>query len=161
MRAKIFFSLTIVCSLLGLVLQAGCNKNTFGVIDITGTVTVAGEPVEGISVNLSPVDGASPEQRAASGVTKADGTVRFISPGAKQAGVMPGDYVLTFYKEVWLTEDGEDASKIPYDPTKPEPKTHPVPLIPAKYNDRSKSEFKISVVDKNSTFNFDLESNLE
>ncbi len=162
MYKQIFFSVSIVCCLVGLFLQSGCNKNPFGVIDITGTVTVDGQPVEGVSVNLSPVDpAANPEQRAASGVTKADGTVRFVSPGAKQAGVMPGEYVLTFHKEIWLTEDGQDASTLPYDPSKPEPKTHPEDLIPAKYKDREKSECKVTVVDKNSTFSFDLESNVK
>lgn len=150
----------IICvCVVGLIAQSGCNKNQFGVIDITGKVLLDGQPVEGVSVNLSPVDpNAHPDQRAAAGVTKADGTVRFIAPGSQVAGVMPGEYVATFQKEIWLTEDGVDASTIPYDPSKPEPKTHPKDLIPAKYKDRNKSDFKVNVVDKTSTFEFNLET---
>ncbi|MBQ9873462.1 MAG: hypothetical protein IJM30_03270 [Thermoguttaceae bacterium] len=157
---RLFFSLLFCACLLGLILQNGCGKNKFGVVDITGKITVDGQPVEGISVNMSPVDpSANPAQRAAAGVTKADGTVRFVAPGSKVAGVMPGEYVLTFQKEIWLTEDGVDASTLPYDPSKPEPKTHVEDLLPPIYKDRSKSECKVTVTDSSSTFEFDLESN--
>ena len=135
----------------------GCQKNTFGVIDVTGTLLVDGQPMEGVSVNMSPVDPkANPGQRAAAGVTKADGTFRVVTPGAKQAGVMPGEYVLTFQKEEWQTEDGTPADQIPYDPSKPEPKTHVVSLLPDKYKDPAKSECKVTIVDKNSNFSVDI-----
>ncbi len=142
----------------------GCDKNTFGVVDVTGKITVDGKPVEGISVSMSPVDpAANPTQRAAAGVTKEDGTFRVVTPGAKVAGVMPGDYVLTFQKEVWLTEDGELAENIPYDPSKPEPKTHPEDLLPPKYKNPANSECKVTVEAKKYkkgevAFEFDLSS---
>ncbi len=136
-------------------LTVGCNNNPYGTIDITGKVTVDGQPMEGVSVTMAPVTKDS-GQRAAGGVTLADGTVRFVSAGSPVAGVMPGEYVLTFQKEVWLTADGTPAEEIPYDPSKPEPPTHPVDLIPAKYKDPKNSEFHVTVVDKNSTFEVDI-----
>lgn len=135
----------------------GCNKNPYGTIDITGRITVDGEPMEGVSVTMAPVNAAADSgQRAAGGVTKEDGTVRFVSAGSPVAGVMPGEYVLTFQKEVWVTADGTPAEDIPYDPSKPEPAMHPVDLIPAKYKDPKNSDFHVNVVDKTSTFDFDI-----
>ncbi len=139
------------------VLTVGCNKNPYGTIDITGKVTVDGQPMEGVSVTMAPVNSTKDSgQRAAGGVTLEDGTVRFVSAGSPVAGVMPGEYVLTFQKEIWLTDDGAPADQIPYDPSKPSPPTHPVDLIPAKYKDPKNSEFHVTVVDKNSTFEVDI-----
>jgi len=156
------FVLATICALA--VLCGGCNKNTFGVVDVTGKITVDGQPVEGISVSMSPADAAAnPSQRAAAGVTKEDGTFRVVTPGAKVAGVMPGEYVLTFQKEVWLTEDGELAENIPYDPSKPEPKTHPEDLLPAKYKNPQNSDCKVTIEAKKYkkgevAFEFDISS---
>lgn len=75
-------------------LRLSAAGNPSGVVDVTGKITVDGAPVEGIVVTTSPVnpikaDGTS--QRPASGLTQADGTFRVVTPGAKMAGVTPGE----------------------------------------------------------------------
>ncbi|MCF0234103.1 MAG: hypothetical protein HUK22_03895, partial [Thermoguttaceae bacterium] len=47
----------------------GCGpRNTFGVVDVQGKITVDGRPVEGIVVTMAPADpAANPTQRAAAG----------------------------------------------------------------------------------------------
>ena len=160
---KAFFALSALCCFA--LAAVGCGpRNTFGVVDVTGKITVDGEPVEGIVVTMSPVnpvqaDGTS--QRAASGLTQADGTFRVVTPGAKMAGVMPGEYVLTFSKEIWVDKAGNEVDpNTPYDPSQPAPETFPKDLLPPEYKDASKSEWKVNVVDAKTPIEFDIPSEL-
>ncbi|MBQ9126869.1 MAG: hypothetical protein IJY15_03820 [Thermoguttaceae bacterium] len=160
---KALFALVALCSLA--LAAVGCGpRNTFGVVDVTGKITVDGAPVEGIVVTMSPVnpiqaDGTS--QRAASGLTQADGTFRVVTPGAKMAGVTPGEYALTFQKEIWVDADGNEVDpNAEYDPSQPAPKMFPKDLLPAEYKDASKSEFKVNVVDAKTPIEFDIKSEL-
>ncbi|MDO4586198.1 MAG: carboxypeptidase-like regulatory domain-containing protein [Planctomycetia bacterium] len=152
---KILLLVSVLCCVTVL-FCCGCGpKNTFGVVDVQGKITVDGEPVEGISVTMAPAD---PSQRAAAGVTDAEGKFRVVTPGAKVPGVMPGDYSLTFQKEIWVTADGSPVENLEYDPSKPEPKMFPKDLLPTKYKDAKLSECKVTVVDKNTKIEFDLSS---
>ena len=160
---KALFAFVALCSLA--LTAVGCGpRNTFGVVDVTGKITVDGAPVEGIVVTMSPVnpiqaDGTS--QRPASGLTQADGTFRVVTPGAKMAGVMPGEYALTFSKEIWVDADGNEVDpNAEYDPSQPAPKMFPTDLLPAEYKDASKSEFKVNVVDAKTPIEFDIKSEL-
>ena len=146
---KALFALVALCSLA--LAAVGCGpRNTFGVVDVTGKITVDGAPVEGIVVTLSPVN-----------PIQADETFRVVTPGAKTAGVMPGEYVLTFSKEIWVDKAGNEVDpNAPYDPSQPAPETFPKDLLPAEYKDASKSQWKVNVVDAKTPIEFDIKSEL-
>lgn len=158
---KALFTLVALCALASAAIGCG-PRNTFGVVDVTGKITVDGAPVEGVVVTMSPVDPLQADgtsRRPASGLTKADGTFRVVTPGAKMAGVMPGEYVLTLSKEIWVDADGNEVDpNAEYDPSQPTPKMFPKDLLPAEYKDASKSEWKVNVVDAKTPIEFDVPS---
>ncbi|MEM7476429.1 MAG: hypothetical protein AAF483_15665 [Planctomycetota bacterium] len=91
MGKHIFSCLTI----LSLCAFAGCGGPTLPTIDVTGSVTVDGQPMEGVSVIFSPA--ASSSGRAATGQTDAQGNFKLTTetPGD---GALAGDYKVAITK---------------------------------------------------------------
>ena len=137
-----------------------------GIVDVTGTVALKGQPVEGVTVNFHPDSGS----RAASGRTDAKGrfTLTTFNPGD---GALPGTYRVSVSKiedtdpSRQLTSEqfaGIMSGKAPPPPPSSKPraakdgglKYH----VPKKYMDTEKSGL-IATVDQDgeNDFQFDLE----
>ncbi len=88
------FSWGIVC-VLTCVLMLGCGGGgVSGLVKVTGTVTLDGQPVEGAAVSFSP---AGNEGRASAGVTDAQGRFSLAPVGGGQ-GALPGKYQVAISK---------------------------------------------------------------
>ncbi len=74
----------------------GCGGGASGVktVPVKGKVTLDGKPVEGATVQFAPEDSAG---RAASGVTKSDGTFELTTAGGGP-GAVPGKYKVAITK---------------------------------------------------------------
>ena len=123
-----FCSLSVV--LLGLPL-VGCGPDDgAGTAPASATVTLDGEPIEGVTVTLIP-EGTSVKGKGGYGVTDASGSVTFKT-GPETDGVVPGKYRVLFQK---LTQ--ADGSPIPPDAMAIDIET--VNAVPAIYNDSENS----------------------
>lgn len=90
MRNCIFALLPVAVALCS---GCGGDPGIEGLVDVSGTVTYQGNPVESATVSFSPTSGT----RAASGRTDADGRFQLTSlnPGD---GAIPGDYKVSVSK---------------------------------------------------------------
>lgn len=82
---------------LSLVASFGCKKGGLkGLVPLTGTVTLDGEPVEGATVMFAP-ETKTEESRSATAITQADGSfvAMTLQPGD---GVFPGTYKISVSK---------------------------------------------------------------
>ena len=136
----------------------GCVKTSqHGVVVVTGTVTVEGQPMEGIDMIFHPVAG----EIAAFGSTNAQGKYKLSSPSTPVgAGAMEGEYVATFTKTT--VESRPPASKMEERRYRGIDGTSRVPVIthhiPEKYGDRTTCGIAPVKVEKGKTnvFDFDL-----
>ena len=80
----------------------GCGPaNPYGTVVVTGTVTVDGEPMEGVTVAFVPPG----EGLSAYGMTDTSGNFKLTTAGAPfGTGAVPGTYSVTFEK---VTSSGE------------------------------------------------------
>ncbi len=112
---------------LAAVLATGCGQAP--TVKVTGTVTVKGQPAEGVQVTFLPTSG-----RPASGVTDAQGKFE-LSTFKQNDGAMPGEQTVTL---------GEY-----YPPGKPPPMprgNEPLPSrFPPSYSDTVNSPLKANV----------------
>ena len=151
MTHKHFFLL-----LLALPCLFGCGERLpFDVIVVTGTVTVDGQPMEGISITFIPL---GDNGLAAFDVTDAQGRFRLSSPQAPVgSGAVPGEYAPTFSKmeveEHPPTASPEEAQRL-YGNAPPKI-TH---LIPERYGNAKTSGIEPVKVEKGkkNAFSFDL-----
>lgn len=151
---KIITFLT-VCTLL--FASIGCNKNPLGVVKVTGTVKLDGNPVPGATVIFAPVDSGSP---TASGKTDANGVFLVTSAGADGGtGAKPGEYLVGVSKmevedkTAGMTQEQIDAMPQDYTPAKV------TRHIPQKYEAAQNSGLKASVSQAGpNEFTFELSS---
>jgi hypothetical protein len=130
-------------------LLAGCQKGTdysdLHLVDVTGKVTMDGQPLPGVTVRFE-----GPPLRFAEGKTDASGNYRLMYD-SNQAGCLPGDKTVRIMSGPVGEAADEDA---------PGEGAVAVPIsnvsIPAKYN-RS-SELRANVSPANKTFDFELKS---
>jgi len=96
---KVAASVLATLCLLGLfgVWLLGEPTNPYGTVPIVGTLTLDGEPVEGVSVILSPRDREN--GRVAGGITDRHGKFTVTTGTATMVnGAVPGEYDVTFSK---------------------------------------------------------------
>ena len=88
--------------LLGLAVFTGCKKGSgLPTVDVTGTVLLDGEPVEGATVLFKPTAEGG---RGASGVTNAEGVYK-LTTAEKDDGALPGSYQVAITKRL-VDDDG-------------------------------------------------------
>ncbi|MFN3158430.1 MAG: hypothetical protein ACE37I_03880 [Rubinisphaera brasiliensis] len=143
-----------ICFLLSLaaVLTAavGCGGSVAGpeLANVSGTVTVNGDPVEGLIVEFQPADGPP-----ASGVTDGSGNYTLTATGGRSGAQLglnqvrvkgrPADTSEEVLSEM-ATEEGTDLEAL-----------KSLPVIPPKYNEES--ELEADVQPGSNEFDFPLE----
>lgn len=144
-----------LCVALGL---TGCSEGGPTVQYVEGIVTLDGQPVEGATVNFSPLSSAG---TAAVGITDANGVYKLtaIPNGYPEKGTTAGDYTVTIMKHrsdaVEVSVDDPDYGKSV--PSESAAKVERV--IPQRYEAASTSGLTVTVnsgTNKGGEFNFDL-----
>lgn len=89
-----------------LLFACGCRpSNPYGTVTVKGTVTLDGNPIEGVSVIFSP-ESASSGGMSAGGMTDAKGNFVLTTGGAPfGTGAVPGTYHVTLSK---VTNEGQE-----------------------------------------------------
>ena len=130
----------------GLLVFQGCGGNALGTVQVSGTVTLDGEPAEGVTVAFVP----NGEGREAYGMTNAQGRFVLTVPGTEAgSGAVPGEYSVTFTKYNDPTAGMSDAEimALRHLPT-------PVSLLPPKYGDRNATDIAPVKVEQRGKNNF-------
>lgn len=127
---SLFLLLTV-----GLMVGCGESRGT-----VSGTITLNGQPIGPGSVMFRSTDALNP--RAPSGFSdfSEDGKYELVTPGKKNAGLLPGEYIVTI--------DGPTSA----DEKAATQKTR----IPAKYRDPETSGLKVTLQPGPQTIPFDL-----
>jgi hypothetical protein len=120
-----------------LVALVGCGGTKPGpaTVEVTGTVTLSGTPVEGASILFSPDIGSDDKRLASQATTDSQGRFKLsthVGGGKFKSGIVPGKYVVT-------------VSKLDTTPTK-NIYSPPKNLLPPKYADAKTSQLKADVV---------------
>lgn len=163
------YRLSICCAVaFALVGFTGCPAGDAGpaVEYVEGVVTLDGQTIDGVTVGFSPVDAEN--GIAASGSTDSNGVFKLTSSqgGEPDKGAVAGEYTVTFRKvkgdfaEALTPDDpGYEDSTASGDGPSAAPALEYV--VPAKYGNPGKSEFKVTVKSGKNTgddFKFDLTS---
>ncbi len=167
--------LTLVCA--ALALFAGCGSSNPPTAQVTGTVTLDGDPVEGATVLFLPDDTTL---KAATASTQADGTYALTTFEAGD-GAMPGSYKVKVHKydlpEGGMNPYGESQTADEIQPmtqeeelaameaaysaadAKPDQKEEKAKNeLPAKYADVATSGLSYQVPAEGGSYNIDLTS---
>lgn len=148
MRYTFFIALV-----LSLTFFTGCSggaKNPYGTVHVEGTVTLDGEPIGRVNVNLIPREGAN----SAGGLTDANGKFTVNTGGFD--GAKPGMYDVTFSK---MELPGQDLSQEEFAAKFGNKQPEPVYVIPKKFEDKKSSGVEPITVDtdkKKNVFKFEL-----
>jgi hypothetical protein len=161
------WSLLLVVAAASLGCGGGDDLSKFkeGLVPVTGTVTLDGEPLEGAGVLFMPASAAGIASKAtvgsrtAFGETDALGMFSLMSPPhgpgvnrEEYPGCLPGEYIVVFDRR--LMPDGSKP-----DPGAAEPQAmRAEQTIPAKYISPQSSGIKATVTEAGGNFSFDLES---
>lgn len=155
-QMSIWMTTTLVaCTLL----LAGCNQSQtpeydkLGLVEISGTVTLDGQPLADTTVRFE----ESPFLYSF-GVTDSNGYYRLMFDSRK-SGIMPGEKTVRFIPGKPPSESGQAKSgKKENEEGDPDekPKVAANTGLPEAYN--SKSSIKVAVTDSDSHFDFDLKS---
>jgi hypothetical protein len=93
----------VALAILVLVALPGCGGTKGGpaTIDVTGTITLNGTPVDGATVLFSPDIGSSDGRLASQATTDAEGRFKLsthVGGGKLKSGIVPGKYVIAISK---------------------------------------------------------------
>jgi hypothetical protein len=141
---KQFYSIHLIV-LLTSVLITGCVQKrseyqSLGLVEVTGTVTLDGKPLDGVWVDFQ-----KPGEGGSRGITDANGQYRLML-NSEKSGVTPGE------KKVRIMSVSHGEKTAPAEGQK-----IPIEKIPAKYN--SETTLSVTVAEgKSQTFDFDLKS---
>jgi hypothetical protein len=153
------FRFLVACVVVGFV--AGCSSGKPKTYQVTGTVTMKGQPVEGATVVFVPPEGVT--YQAATGITDASGKFK-LSTFTGEDGAQEGEYhikVSKFNVKKPTKEEQEryismeEERKMQFGDDKPA-----VPaknLLPAKYNDEAASGLTYTVKKGSNTVELKLE----
>ena len=135
-------------------LIAGCGKGGLATVNVTGIVTLDGEPVPHANVTFTPrVQG---EGDTGFGVTDANGLYRLQTlMGAADAGTTPGmyDVFIVAWERVESVEVPLDQGQTGPTPPRPQPRN----LIPDRYGSTATSGLEANVLrGSRNVFNFEL-----
>jgi len=150
----VFFSFV---ALLATAAFVGCGSGKLRTVNVSGTITLDGEAVEGASVSFSPVDSAA--GHPAFGSTDAAGRYRLQTPlGEPDAGTTPGRYKVTISKGKMV--DAGTGKVMGVGPDGVEVKEQKnVETMPAKTASFKTTDLEAVVENKReNVFNFDLKS---
>lgn len=132
---RLFFGISLFLSVVSLAACSSNDASEIQAIPVTGTVTLDGEPAEGVSVTFFPADGTS--GNGGYGTTGSDGTFT-LSNQMSSPGVPEGNYVVLFNK--MRTSDGqpipEDAMAADVGATN---------VLPPVYNNPENTPFRVIV----------------
>jgi len=144
-----------------LVLQ-GCGGNSLGTAHVSGTVTLDGNPISGVTVSFAPT---GTDGREAYGITDTGGRFVLTIPGADAgSGAIPGEYHVAFVKMSDPLEGLEHLEGEEFDaemqrrfPRGLPPAKH---LLPEKYASRTTTDIAPVKVErgKRNNFTFELKS---
>ena len=131
-----------ILSLAVLALCVGCGGSGENLSNVTGTITMDGEPLANALVQFTPVEGS----RMAAGRTDEDGRYELIF-GRNAEGALPGEYVVRVSTYLELPKEDSDTDEAIITPES----------VPVTYN--IQSDLKATVTDGgDNTFDFDLKS---
>lgn len=148
------------CSLLALPIVAGCSTapavdyGSLGLVDVTGTVTLDGQPLEYAVITFEDPT----TSQYSYGLTDAEGKYT-MQLDSDQNGVMPGSKVVrisTTRKILGLNSMEEGGEEAESDGPGERRKSADEELVPEQYN--SQSTLTAEVSSSQSTFDFDLMS---
>lgn len=134
----------------------GCG-NAHNLQFVTGTVTLDGVPIEGVTVTFSPV--SNDVGLAGGGYTNSQGVFTVTTTvGDGADGTQPGKYFVTFrktvperkYTQAEIDSSNNDGAILP--------EIKYVSVIPEKYTKPETSGMEVEVVSGRNEFNFDLVS---
>jgi len=110
-----FFALSLVVAVS--ITASGCGKRV-RVVPVSGRVTKAGQPLEGVAVNFAPASGGMDASYAAYGKTDKDGKFTLKLVDNDQSGALPGLNQVMLHESSGAAEtDGAApnvALKLPY-----------------------------------------------
>ena len=132
---RLFFGISLFLSVVSLAACSSNDASEIQAIPVTGTVTLDGEPAEGVSVTFFPADGTS--GNGGYGTTGADGTFT-LSNQMSSPGVPEGNYIVLFNK--MRTSDGQP---IPEDAMAAD--VGAMNVLPPVYNSPENSPFRVIV----------------
>jgi hypothetical protein len=135
-RIEITFRRSIIALALCTIAFIGCGGANKGpaTVEVIGTVTLNGSPIEGANVVFCPNDGSDARRLSSQAATDRDGRFRLTTHtggGKFKSGIVPGKYDVTISKL--------DTASIKN--TMSPPKN----LLPAKYADPKTSQLKADV----------------
>jgi hypothetical protein len=140
----------VLIAVLSLIALAGCGRTKDGpaTVEVMGTVTLDGTPVEAASVLFSPEIGSGDGRLASQATTDSEGRFKLtthIGGGKFKSGIVPGKYVVTIAKL------DAAAAKNTF--------TQPKNLLPPQYADPQKSQLTAEVAaGQANDFQFPLKS---
>jgi hypothetical protein len=141
---------TLVIVALSLLALAGCGGTKGGpaTVEVTGTATLNGTPVDGANVLFTPEIGSEDRRLASQATTDSEGHFKLtthVSGGKFKSGIVPGKYLVA------ITKLDAAAAKNVFSP--------PKNLLPAKYADPKSSLLKADVAAGHANdFTFPLKS---
>lgn len=157
---------SVAALIVGLALGAGCGRHAGPVVQfVEGLVLLDGQPLEGATVGLSPVEG-SPGLPAYAR-TDARGVFRVTSTrgGRRDAGAAAGDYIVTIEKVVAEdapeVEDDEKRSAAVKKPARAASRRQPWNVVPGIYGETETSPLRATIQsgrNVGSAFVFDLKT---
>jgi hypothetical protein len=162
---RIFYALTLLAT----IFAVGCSDDgTLKTVNVSGTVTLDGKPVEGAMLTFEPV--TEGEGYSAFGATDASGRYKLqTSYGKAEAGTTPGKYKVTISKSQAVDDAGNPIAVVQptvvavvdtsSDSSSTLPTTKTKEFMPAKTSRFGTTDLERTVENKReNVFNFDLKS---
>ena len=139
------FSLSVLVCVVMVAGLVGCDGGA-GTVDVSGTVTYKGKPVEGASVIFAPTDSGG---KSAAGTTDAQGHFTLTTLEAGD-GAVPGAYAVTISKveggaAAGGTQTEEEAYESAFPGSDTEEAAEAKDLLPAKYKTAATSKLTATV----------------
>ena len=158
---KFIINIALFFAFVGLLFVQGCGNNPLGTVSVSGTVTLDGNPAEGVSVSFAPMSGEGRESYA---ITDSQGKFVLTTPGTNTgSGAIPGKYHVMFAKMSnpmeGINTDGMDIAETEAEIARHFPRGLPpiVNLLPNKYSDRTATDIAPVTVERRGKNNFTFE----